>query len=84
MSRCFVCNEKMNDYDFNSCKDICGICQRVIDEDLAEYSCVVEEDEVDTLLEVITYAEEGVRRPAPMLDYYDNLDAFDSESSDLV
>lgn len=71
MSRCGVCDKRLNDYEYRAGKDTCGYCQEVIDLSLAEedYSYDKEftfEDE-----------EEGVKTEAHSLDYYDNIDGFD-------
>ena len=75
MSRCSVCNTRLNDYEFRACKDTCGKCQFEIDMILAEedYSIdrsFVMEDEV-----------EGKKDNLHDLDYYDNLESFDEEDN---
>lgn len=77
--RCFACNNKLNDIEFNMCRDICGVCQEAIDDALSDTNGY---EDREFLLEGtgVPYLDDGESLPYYDLDFYDNLEYFDEDT----
>lgn len=76
MSRCTVCDTRLNDLEFNLCKEICGVCQEIIDDAVSDNDGYEYRDFQLQGTEVPAL-DDGEAPPAHGLDYYDNLEYFD-------